>query len=439
MKSKPKVRTLLNKKLWKFQLSTWLVIVGVFLLVAGILAFFLVRRQVIEYRMGHTFSVGDPAFFGTAHALADPLPIGGNKIELLQNGDQIFGAMLKAIREAKKSVNFEAYILHSGKVGSEFMEAFKERARAGVQVRVMLDGIGSGRKLNNSEVSDLKKSGCHFAYFHPTRSLRFDRANRRSHRRVMVVDGRIGFTGGVGFADEWAGNADSPDHWRDVHARIEGPLVAKLQGAFQQHWAAETGEALTGEAEFPKLSPAGDLQGQLIASHDYSLASLSLVQAVTIAATEKTLFITNPYFTPSDSQEKALIDAAKRGVDVRLLVPGEHNDQPISKSAGRSSYGEILKAGVKIYEYEPTMIHAKTMVADGKFSVLGTSNLDARSSQINEEIDISVYDERFAAEMERVFKADLEHARLYPYSEFTKRGLWERFTEWIAIPFRSQM
>jgi len=285
----------------------------------------------------------------------------------------------------------------------------------------------------------MEKAGCHVAYFHPTRSWRIDRANRRTHRRIMVVDGKVAFTGGAGFADEWSGNADSPEHWRDVHARIEGPLVAKLQGAFQQHWAAETKEILTGEAQFPVLSAAGKLQAQMTASHDYSLAPMALTQAVAISAAEKTVFITNPYCTPSAAQEKSLVEAAKRGVDVRILLPGKHDDQPASKSAGRSSYGILLKGGVKIYEYEPTMIHAKTMVVDGMFTLLGTSNFDARSSQINEEVDISVYDEGFGRQMDDVFQTDLKKARAYTIVEFEKRGLWERFTEWIAKPFRSQM
>jgi cardiolipin synthase len=255
----------------------------------------------------------------------------------------------------------------------------------------------------------------------------------------MVVDGRVGFTGGVGFADQWQGNADSPDHWREIHAKIEGPLVAKLQGAFQQHWVNETGEPLSGPGEFPMLEKVGNLRAQAIPSHAFSVAPIPLLQAVAIAAAERRICITNAYCTPTDEQVSLLVDAVKRGVIVELIVPGPHNDQPATKAAGRQAYGKLLEGGVKIHEYTPTMIHSKTMVVDGMFSLLGTSNLDNRSAAINEELDISVYDEEFGKEMEAVFDADLKHTRLYTLEEFKKRSLWERISEALAKPFNSQL
>lgn len=436
---RPKIKALLKRKIGKFQISTWLILFFVFCGLAALFGFFFVRRELVQYEVGHTFGVRDSAFFGSAHALGDPIPIPGNKITLLQNGDEIFPEMLKAIRSARQTINFEAYIFHSGKVGSQFMEAFRERAKAGVEVRLLLDGLGSSTKLDNKEVAELEKAGCRVAYFHPTRSLRIDRANRRTHRRLMIVDGKLGFTGSVGFDDLWSGNAESAAHWRDMHARVEGPLVGKLQGAFQQHWAMETHEALTGKGQFPELSDAGTLKAQMTASHDYSIAPLALTQAVAIAAAEKSIFITNPYCTPSDALKKGLIDAAKRGVDVEILVPGKHNDVPATKAAGRSAYGDLLEGGVKIFEYEPTMIHTKSLVVDGIFTLFGTSNLDARSSEINEELDISVYDEGFSEELVKIFKTDLTKAKPYTSAQFKERGVWERVSEWLTIPFRSQM
>jgi cardiolipin synthase len=429
----------MQRRVWKFQVSTWL---AFFVMTSGLAAFcgfFFVRRELVQYKVGHTFGVRDTAFFASAHALGDPLPIPGNKITLLQNGDEIFPEMLRAIRSARESVNFEAYIFHSGKVGRKFMDAFEEKAKSGVKVRLLLDGVGSSTKLDNNDVKELEKSGCRVAYFHPTRSLRIDRANRRTHRRLMIVDGKLGYTGSVGFDDLWSGNADSADHWRDMHARIEGPLVGKLQGAFQQHWAMETHEALTGKGQFPELSSAGSLRAQMTASHDYSIAPLALTQAVAIAAAEKNIFITNPYCTPSEALKKVLLDAARRGVDVEILVPGKHNDVPATKAAGRSAYGDLLEGGVKIFEYEPTMIHTKSLVVDGMFALFGTSNLDARSSEINEELDISVYDEAFSEELEKIFRKDLAKSKPYTLVQFKQRSLWERVSEWLTIPFRSQM
>lgn len=417
----------------------WLEILAVVVGLVVVYSILFVRRQIIEYRPPHTFSVADSEFFSAAHAAADPVPIEGNKVTLLHNGVGTFPVMLEAIRGAAKTVNFEAFLFHSGAVANDFIAAFCERAAAGVEVRIMLDGIGSGTALDNGDVEKLKKAGCKFAYYHPARGIRVDRINRRTHRRILVVDGKVAFTGGIGFADEWQGNADSPDHWRDVHARIEGPVVAKFQSLFQKHWLGETSEILSGEGHFPALKAAGALKTQLTGSQEFTVAAVPLIQAVAIAAAEKTLYITNPYCTPTDDQVDLLCAAVKRGVEVSLLLPGPHNDMPMTKAAGRGSYGQLLEGGVKIFEYKPTMIHSKTMVVDGQFAMLGTSNLDARSSTINDEVDLSVYDEGFGAAMVDVFLTDLKQAKPYTLELFKKRSLWERFSEWAIIPFRSQL
>lgn len=398
-----------------------------------------VRRSLVEYRPQHSFTVRAPEFFSSAHASADPLPITGNKITILHNGVGTFPVMLQAIREAKKTVNFEAFLFNSGEVANQFIQAFCERAQSGVQVRILLDGIGSGTALKNSDVQMLKDAGCKFAYYHPARALRVDRINRRSHRRILVVDGREAFTGGIGFADEWRGNAEDKDHWRDVHAKVEGPVVAKFQSAFQQHWLGETQEILSGNDHFPVLAEAGTLRTQVTTSNEFTVAAIPLIQAVAIAAAERTIYITNPYCTLTADQVDLLTAAVKRGVDVRLLLPGLHNDMPMTKSAGRGEYEKLLKGGVKISEYTPTMIHSKTMVVDGMFSIIGTSNLDARSAQINDEIDLSVYDEGFGGKMDKIFLGDLEHSRPYTEADFKKRSLKERVGEWMARPFRSQL
>lgn len=429
----------LRKRWWKIPVAVWLAAFLVVMLAVLIFCIFFIRRSVIEYQLPHQFAVSDPAFFGSAHALGDPLPLEGNKITLLHNGDQIFPAMLQAIRGAKASVNFEAFLFHSGQVGGEFRDAFIERARAGVKVRVLFDGLGASFSLKNSDVEAMRGAGCHVEYYHPARSWRVDRINRRTHRRILVVDGRVGFTGGVGFADEWQGNADAPNHWREVHAKIEGPLVAKLQGAFQQHWVRVTRETLNGPHEFPALTPAGPLRAQLTASHSYSVAPLPLIQAVAIASAEKRISITNAYCTPTEDQVKLLNEAVQRGVKVRLLLPGKHSDQPITKAAGRTAYGDLLKGGVQIFEYSPTMIHSKTMVVDGLFSVFGSSNLDTRSSSINEELDVSVYDAGFGQQMEAIFEADLKNAKPYTLDQFQKRSLWERVSEALILPIQSQL
>jgi cardiolipin synthase len=429
----------LNNRWWKLTIGDWIGLILAFVAIVLVFCLFFIRRHTLEYKLEHTFAVRDPEFIGSALALSDPVLIPGNKIKLLHNGDEYFPAMLEAIRSARQTINFEAYILKSDAVGRQFRDALCERARAGVQVRVLLDGVGSGWSLKNSDVRMMEEAGCKFAYYHPTRSWRVDRTNRRTHRRIMVVDGKIGFTGGAAFSDRWAGNAQDPDHWRDMQARLEGPIVAQLQSAFQGHWIKTFREALTGEGQFPSLAPAGEIKAQVISSYSFSMAPIPLVQAVAFAAAEKRIWITNPYCTPTPDQVDGLVKAVKRGVDVRLLLPGKHNDQPHTASAGRAAYGRMLEGGVKIFEYEATMIHEKTMVVDGLFAMFGSSNLDARSSEINEELDIVVYDEKFGREMDSVFEKDLQQARQYTLEEFRDRSLWERTTEWLMLPFRSQL
>jgi cardiolipin synthase len=429
----------LNNRWWRLAIGEWIALTLAFLALVVIFCLFFIRRHTIPYKIEHSFSVSDPEFIGSALALSDPVLVAGSKIELLQNGDEYFPAMLAAIHGAQKTVNFEAYIFYSDNVGRQFRDALIERARAGVEVRVLLDGIGSGWNLKNSDVKMLKDAGCKFAYYHPTHSWRVDRTNRRSHRRILVVDGKVGFTGAVGFAAQWSGHAQDPKHWRDVQARVEGPLVARLQAAFQEHWIKTFGEGLSGAGQFPALSSAGDLKAQVVLSRSFSMAPIPLLEAVAFASAEKRIWITNAYCTLTDDQVDLLVKAVKRHVDVQLILPGKNDDQPLTKSAGRAAYGRILEGGVKIFEYQPTMIHEKSMVIDGMFSVVGSSNLDARSSEINEELDIAVYDRGFGQEMEKIFENDRAQSKEYTLQEFKNRTLWERTTEWLMLPFRSQL
>ena len=428
----------LNDPLWKLTVGDWIAVAATFVGVVVIFCLFFIRRHTIPYHFDHTFAVSDAEFIGSALALTDPNLVSGNKIDILQNGDAYFPAMLDAIRAAKKTINFEAFILYSDEIGRQFRDALCERARAGLEVRVLVDGIGSGWSLKNSDVRMMKGAGCKFAYYHPTHSWRVDRTNRRSHRRVLVIDGKIGFTGGAGFAEKWSGHAQDEKHWRDTHFRIEGPLVANLQAAFQEHWIKTFQEALSGADQFPPLASGGDLKAQIVTSRSFSMAPVPLVQAVAFTAATKRIWITNAYCTPTDDQVEQLVKAKDRHVDVRLLLPGPKNDQPLTKSAGRTAYGKLLEGGVKIFEYQPTMIHEKSMVIDGMFSMFGSSNLDARSSEINEELDVVVYDEKFGAEMEATFESDHKQAREYTLEQFNNRSLWERTSEWLALPFRSQ-
>jgi cardiolipin synthase len=392
------------------------------------------------YELPHGFTVGDPTFLPSA--LPGPTMTSGNRLELLENGDAVFPAMLAAISSARKTVNFEAYIFWSGEVGALFRDALAERAAHGVAVRVLLDAVGSaGRRLKASDVDAMRRAGCRVEFFHSKKPWMVWVFNHRSHRRVLVVDGTVGFTGGMGFADQWRGDADSPEHWRDTQVRVEGPAVRGLQRAFQENWSEVTGEALVGDEFFPALAQAGSSSAAVVPSSPLAaMSGAGRVYAISLAAAAKEIWIANSYFLPDDAAIDLLVAAVKRGVDVRVIVPSdEQNDVPATKAAGRSNFGPLLEGGVKIYEYQPTMFHLKTMVVDGIFSTVGSANFDDRSFHLNEEINLFVYDTAFAGLMKERYQRDLSRCRPYTHAMWKARSLKKRVTEWLARPFRSEL
>lgn len=394
----------------------------------------------IGYRLSHKFGVEDETFLPSSHALSNPYPTAGNRIRLLENGDEIYPAMLDAIARARSSINLESYIFWSGRIASRFRDALTERARSGVPVRLLLDAVGSGGKLSSDDIAVLRTAGCVVEFFHPLRPWMLDTINNRTHRRLLVVDGRIGFTGGAGIADVWLGHAEEPGHWRDTHVQVEGPVVAQLQAAFQENWAEVRGEALLGEAYFPGLVPAGSVRAQVTLSSSRSSSSATkLLYAVSISSAMKRLWLSNSYFLPDDDARALLVAAARRGVDVRILVPGKVNDVPATRAGGRASFGELLAGGVKIFEYGPTMFHAKTMVVDGTFVTIGSTNFDHRSFRLNDEINLTVYDREVGRRLEQMFVNDLARSRPYLYEQWRHRQLKERLSEWLVMSFRSEL
>ena len=392
------------------------------------------------YELPHGFTVSDPTFLPSA--LPGPTMTPGNRLDLLENGDGIFPAMLAAISSARKTVNFEAYIFWSSEVGTRFRDALAERAAHGVAVRVLLDAVGSsGPRLKASDVEALRRAGCRVEFFHSMKPWMFWVFNHRNHRRVLVVDGAVGFTGGVGFADEWRGDADSREHWRDTQVRVEGPAVRGLQRAFQENWSEATGEPLVGDGFFPALPQAGSSSVAVVPSSPLAaMSGAERVYAISLAAAGKEIWIANSYFVPDETTSGLLIAAVKRGVDVRVIVPSdEHNDVPVTKVAGRSSFGPLLAGGVKMFEYQPTMFHPKTMVVDGIFSTVGSANFDDRSFHLNEEINLFVYDAEFGGLMKERYQRDLLRCRPYTTAMWKARSLAKRLTEWLVGPVRLEL
>jgi cardiolipin synthase len=388
--------------------------------------------------------VGEPSFFRTIEAHTDAPIVAGNRIEVLLNGDETFPTMLRDIRAAKSTITFAQYLYEGGSIAGDIAQAFAERCRAGVKVNVLLDDYGAGSAP--ADIIDvMKQGGCEVEYFRrvdaagilfPWKLLRYD---YRSHRRVLVIDGKIGFTGGYGISDAWTGDGRTPDHWRDTNVRIEGPVVIFLQAAFAESWLEATGIAIGGENYFPRLNPVGNITGQIVKSsptggsfQNYMLFLLSINSA------KKSILITNPYFMPDDVMTEALVKAAGRGVSVQILLPGEIDSQ-ITYTASRSHYGPLLLGGVHIYEYKASLLHAKTIVVDGVWSTIGSTNFDNRSFALNQEINLTIYNPEVAQRLERIFADDLKYSEPISYEQWQSRSLFERVMEIFAFPIKEQL
>jgi cardiolipin synthase len=350
------------------------------------------------------YSAASPEFRQSAGSLLGPNFVGGNNITTLINGDQIFPAMLGAIRSAKRSINFETYIFWDGDIGKEFTAALAERARAGVQVNLILDAQGT-RKMGLANRKQLADAGVQVVKYHSGFWPDPRRYNNRTHRKLLIVDGRVAFIGGAGIADLWAGNADSTKHWRDNHYKVTGPVVAQLQGSFESNWLKTRGKVLHGDAYFPPLDNTGSSLAQAIRS-GAKYENLDLLYLLGIASAQKTLRIENAYFLPDDLVRKELVAAAKRGVKIEILVPGKKIDQKLVRAASKRHWPQLLEAGIKIYEYEPTMVHVKLLVIDDTFVSVGSGNFDNRSIRLNDEANLDVLDRQFAAEQIRFFEMD---------------------------------
>ena len=349
-------------------------------------------------------SASSPEFRASAGALLGPDFIAGNTITTLVNGAQIFPAMLDAIRSAKHSIDFEAYWFVDGQIGREFTGALAERARAGVKVCAIFDALGT-MDMGLENLARLREAGVEVVKYHSIFWLDPRRYNHRTHRKLLIIDGKTAFIGGVDIADEWTGNAGSPEHWRDNHYEVTGPVVAQLQAIFMANWLKSRGEVLDGTDYFPPLAGTGPCLAQALRSSAGN-ADLDLMYLLAIASAQKTLRIENPYFLPDELTRKELSDAARRGVKVEILVPGKHINQKFVRAASKDHWPELIRAGIKIYEYQPTMVHVKLIVVDDIFVSVGSGNFDNRSIQLNDEANLDVLDRDFAAQQIRLFNLD---------------------------------
>jgi cardiolipin synthase len=399
---------------------------------------FLPEEPELAQVVGHAHSAADASFRQTMEGVLATRIESGNRIETLENGDEIFPAMLKAIAEARRTINFATYIYWSGDIAQTFADALSERARAGVRVNLMLDYVGS-LEMDERLIEQMRSAGVHLIHFRPLHWYSVDRFNYRSHRKVLVTDGVIGFTGGVGIADKWKGDARNPNEWRDTHYRIEGPAVQGLQSAFTENWLEATGEVLRGEAYFPVQAERGTVAMQPMKSSPFSGSqTLHLALLLALSAAEQHIRIGVAYFVPSETALQQILDARRRGVEVELILPGIWTDTEEVRRASRHFWGELLQAGVKIYEYEPTMYHVKIVIVDDDWASLGSANFDERSFRLNDEINIHVFDRDFAGEQIRNFEEDKARARPVTLAAWKRRPLNIKLSDWFWSLFRSQ-
>lgn len=393
----------------------------------------------IERRIERLYSTEDPQFEREASVLLGPPVVSGNRVEVLLNGDRIFPPMLAAISGARKTINFESYIYWAGAIGQTFADALAERARAGVKVHVLLDAVGAA-KMDARWMDEMAQAGVQIRKYHPVSWYNLGRLNNRTHRKLLVVDGLVGFTGGVGIAPEWTGDAQDPDHWRDTHFRIEGPVVGQLQSVFLDNWVKVSGEVLHGADYFPDIPPAGSQRAQMFSSSPSGGSeSMALMYQLAISSASRTIDLSAAYFVPDELTIRALIAALRRGVKIRIIVPGPHIDSETSRSASRALWGEPLAAGASISEYQPTMYHCKVLIVDGLLTSVGSTNFDNRSFRLNDEASLNVFDAAFAAEQTRIFENDLRSARAMTLAEWTNRPVREKAGDWLASLIGSQL
>jgi cardiolipin synthase A/B len=409
---------------------TWLTVAGGVFLVWLVLVFLFTPG--INYHLSQRTSVHDKDFLYTLQSTCQAALHHGNRVTLFTDGPAFYPAMLEAIRGAKRSINMECYIFESGKVGREFIDALSERSRNGVNVTIVVDAIGSF-SLWGRPVSRLRAAGVRIMSYQALRWHSLHRINNRTHRELLVVDGRTAFIGGAGVADWWrepTGRRQRP--WRDTMARIEGPVVAAIQGVAAENWLECCGEILTGRDFFPDLKPCGDTTAFVVKSSPSDRATASRVTfQLLIEGADHSVRISTQYFLPDRAFRRALVGMAQRGVQISVIVPGKHTDQKWVRLASRRMWGELLAAGIRIFEYQPAMTHAKILVVDDLWCVLGTTNIDNRSFEHNDEVNLAMRDATVAARLLQDYERDLAASREVTLAKWQRRPVWEK----IAGPF----
>ena len=391
------------------------------------------------YRPRRLYTTRDADFRRALGVLLWPPLVAGNEVTTLIDGAEIFPAMLNAIHAAKVSITFETFVFRD-EIGKRFCKALASAASRGVRVHVLLDWLGS-RTMPATMLSSIREAGADVELYHAPSWFHLGRLNNRTHRKLMIIDGTTGFTGGVGFGREWADNREHPKDWRESHYKVSGPVVAQMQAVFIDNWIKATGRVLHGPEYFPThLEGQGDMDAQMFGSSPVGGSeSMHLMVLLALTAAHSSIDIENPYFVPDRLTVDALIAARRRGVRVRIVVPGRYTDARIGRWAAQGLYGVLLQAGIEVYEYQPTMIHCKVLVIDAEWTSVGSANFDDRSFRLNDEANLNVFSARLAAEQIRNIDADIAQSKRMVLRRWARRPASRRFYENLALLLRSQL
>lgn len=414
----------------------WAGVTGAVAAVAHVLA---PQETPPRYGLDHEFPVAAPEFLDSLVGVTGAPLLEGNRVELLNNGDEFYPAMMEAIQQAQHSVTVEAYIYWAGEVGMAFAKALADCAQRGLEVKILLDAVGSAT-IGDEILQVLEAGGCQLAWYNPVRWYAVGRFNHRTHRKSLIVDGRVGFTGGAGIADHWRGRAQGPEHWRDMQVRIEGPGVIPLQTGFAQNWLQATGELISGAPFFPEPEPAGTVAVQtLLSSPATGMSNARALYYFSIVCARHSLLIANPYFVPDQAAVDTLVEACRRGVEVKVMIAGRHIDNWLARRNSVRLLGDLLRAGIEVYEYDRTMMHHKVMIVDDRWATIGTTNFDSRSFAFNEESNVSFTDAALVRELEQTFRVDLAACSRLTLEAWRGRGLWARTQELVASLLQDQV
>jgi len=413
------------------------------LLTAALVATLAINLATAEkrllYRPRRLYTSRDADFRRALGVLLGPPLVAGNEVTTLINGEQIFPAMLAAINAAEVSITFETFVFRD-EIGKLFCQALARAAGRGVRVHVLLDWLGS-RAMSPATLGAIRDAGADVELYHAPSWFHLGRLNNRTHRKIMVIDGKSGFTGGVGFGHEWADNREYPKDWRESHYMVRGPVVAQMQAVFVDNWIKATGRVLHGAEYFPtQLAVQGDMDAQMFGSSPVGGSeSMHLMVLLALTAAHSSIDIENPYFVPDRLTVDALIEGRRRGVRVRIVVPGRYTDARIGRWAAQGLYDVLLRAGIEVYEYQPTMIHCKVLVIDGEWTSVGSANFDDRSFRLNDEANLNVFSKRLAAEQTRQVDADIAQSKRMVLRRWSRRSASRRFYEALALLLRSQL